>query len=83
LSLIAQFGTLVCVGVPPPTQLVNFHPLHFVANGIRIIGSAVGTRGDILEALEFVQQGVVKTTVNVTQLENLIPIANDFAKVML
>jgi hypothetical protein len=36
-----------------------------------------------LEALEFVQQGVVKTTVHVTQLENLIPIANDFAKVML
>ena len=81
LGMLAPFGTLVCVGIPPPDQLVSFHPLLFIDKGIRIVGSAVGTRGEILEALEFVRRGVVTPTVHVTALSNLSQIVKDFTKV--
>lgn len=75
-EMLAPFGIIVCIGIPPPNELVHFHPLKFIDLGIRVIGSAVGTRGDILEALEFVSRGKVKPTVQKTRLENL----NDIAK---
>lgn len=83
LGMLAPFGTLVCVGIPPPDQLVNFHPLLFIDRGIRIIGSAVGTRGDILEALEFVRRGLVKPDIKIIGLDDLNAVAQDFGKVCL
>jgi hypothetical protein len=50
---------------------VNFHPLLFIDLGIRIIGSAVGTRLDIQEAISFVERGLVKPTVQMTTLDEL------------
>ncbi len=52
MDFLGPFGTLVCVGIPPSDQRVSFHPMELVNKGIRIIGSAVGTRQDILEAAE-------------------------------
>ncbi|KAJ9193975.1 hypothetical protein DTO164E3_7563 [Paecilomyces variotii] len=69
--ILAPFGTLVCVGIPPPDQLVQFHPLTFIDNGFRVIGSSVGSRGDIQEAVEFVRRGVVVPAVQETTLEKL------------
>ncbi|KAK0110971.1 hypothetical protein ONS95_001352 [Cadophora gregata] len=71
LAMLGPFGTLVCIGIPPPTQLVNFHPLLFIDMGIRIIGSAVGTRLDILEAVSFLQRGLVNPVVQMSTLEEL------------
>jgi propanol-preferring alcohol dehydrogenase len=71
LGMLGPFGTLVCIGIPPPSQLVNFHPLLFIDLGIRIIGSAVGTRLDIQEAISFVERGLVKPTVQMTTLDQL------------
>lgn len=81
LSILAPFGSLICIGIPPPNQLVSFHPLTFIDKGIRIIGSAVGTRGDILEAIAFVERGLVKPLILKTKLENLSDIAKEFGKV--
>jgi propanol-preferring alcohol dehydrogenase len=71
IAMLGPFGTLVCIGIPPPSQTVNFHPLTFIDLGIRIIGSAVGTRLDIREALMFVQRGLVTPTVHMARLEDL------------
>jgi propanol-preferring alcohol dehydrogenase len=71
LGLLGPFGTLVCIGIPPPSQLVTFHPLLFLDMGVRVIGSAVGTRLDIKEAVAFVQRGLVQPTVSMTTLEEL------------
>lgn len=81
LLILAQFGTLVCVGIPPPDQTFAVHPLQFIGKGIRVVGSAVGTRGDILEALEFVRRGVVEPRVELTTLDSLTEIARGFGKV--
>lgn len=71
LEILGPFGTLVCVGIPPPTDQIHFHPLQFIDKGIRIIGSMVGSRGDIVEAIRFVQNGKVVPRVKVIELEEL------------
>ncbi|KAB5533491.1 alcohol dehydrogenase [Coniochaeta sp. 2T2.1] len=60
LDCLGYFGTLVCVGIPPPQGKFAVHPLRLIDSGIRIVGSLVGGRGDIAEAMEFVRRGVVK-----------------------
>ncbi|ETN44935.1 uncharacterized protein HMPREF1541_09810 [Cyphellophora europaea CBS 101466] len=80
INWLAPFGTLVCVGVPPEDQLVNFHPAWFIGKGIRIIGSAVGTRQDILEALEFLRRKVVKPVVEIVELDQLNAITDGLDK---
>ncbi|KAF2454247.1 hypothetical protein BDY21DRAFT_366350 [Lineolata rhizophorae] len=81
LEFLGPFGTLVCVGIPPPWETVSFHPLLFIDKGVRIVGSAVGTREDIRDALGFVARGLVKPTVLPAKLEDLPHIANTFAQV--
>ncbi|KAL2816069.1 chaperonin 10-like protein [Aspergillus cavernicola] len=74
LNSIAPFGSLVCVGIPPPTENFNFHPLLLIDKGIRLVGSMVGTRGDMQEALEFVVSGRVLPDVQVVEFDQLISI---------
>ena len=81
VEFLAPFGTLVCIGIPPTDQVTFFHPAWFVDKGIRIIGSAVGTRGDLLEAVDFVSRGVVIPAVKVVSLDQLSEIAMGFSKV--
>jgi propanol-preferring alcohol dehydrogenase len=74
LHSIAPFGTLVCVGIPPLCEEVSFHPLLLIDKGIRIIGSAVGTREDIGETVEFLVSGKVVPDVQVVEFDQLISI---------
>lgn len=71
MGMLAPFGTLMCLGIPPPPQTFSIHPLDFVQHGYTIMGSAVGTRRDTLEALEFVARGLVKPKVQWAELERL------------
>jgi propanol-preferring alcohol dehydrogenase len=63
LGMLEPFGRLVCIGIPPPSQPITFHPLLFIDMGIIVIGSAVGTSLDIQEAISFVERGLVRPTV--------------------
>ncbi len=81
LEFVAPYGALVCVGIPPPDQQVRFHPILGISKNIRIIGSAVGTRKDIWDAIEFVKRGVVTPRVQMARLEDLSDIAQNFQKV--
>ncbi|EXJ56186.1 hypothetical protein A1O7_09117 [Cladophialophora yegresii CBS 114405] len=81
LEFVAPLGTVVCVGIPAREDKVSFHPTLGINNGVRIIGSAVGTRKDIWEAIEFVQRGAVKPAVEMATLDDLTEIAKNFGKV--
>lgn len=80
LEMLAPFGTLMCLGIPPPPQSFAVHPLWFIQYGYRIMGSAVGTRRDTLEALEFVSRGLVKPIVQQAELSNLSELMEDVVK---
>ena len=79
-SMLGPFGTLMCVGIPPPDHLVNFHPVFFVSKGWRVLGSAVGTRTDILEALEFVKRKLVTPKIQWGKFEDIASLLVDVAK---
>lgn len=80
---VAPFGTVVCVGIPPLHQTLNLHPLKFIDTGIKLIGTLVGTRTDTLEALSFVQRGLVKPAVQVITLDKLPDAMKGVGKVLL
>ncbi|KAJ8115560.1 hypothetical protein OPT61_g2822 [Boeremia exigua] len=42
-----------------------------VAKGLQIVGSAVGTRKEAIEAVEFAARGIVKTHYTVEKLDKL------------
>lgn len=71
LGMLAPFGTLMCVGIPHAEGLIAFHPFLCIALGFKIMGTAVGSRRDTLEALEFVKRGLVKPKVQWGELESL------------
>lgn len=81
LEMLGPYGTLVCIGIPPADQLVTFHPLSFIDKGISIIGSAVGTRRDIIDAMMFVERGLVKPHIQCVTLDDLPRIAQEFGQV--
>lgn len=61
--------------------MVTFHPAWFVDKGLQIVGSAVGTRKDLLEAINFVSRGIFVPRVESVSLDQLSEIAKDFSKV--
>lgn len=81
LDLVAAFGTLVCVGIPPPNETMSLHPLVLIDRGITVLGTLVGTRTETLEALDFVRRGVVTPAVNIIGLEELSDVARNLATV--
>ncbi|KAJ5360322.1 alcohol dehydrogenase [Penicillium concentricum] len=80
LSCLDYHGTLVAVGIPPPTSKISLHPLSLIDYGIRIIGSITGDRVDIAEAAEFVRKGLVKprvTEVGIHELDKYVGRVNE------
>jgi alcohol dehydrogenase, propanol-preferring len=69
LKSIRRGGACVLVGLPPEEIPVPIFDT--VLNGIKIIGSIVGTRKDCQEALQFAAEGKVKTIIEVQPLEKI------------
>ncbi|KAL8382031.1 hypothetical protein RB595_006016 [Gaeumannomyces hyphopodioides] len=80
LGMLAPFGTLMCVGIPPPNAFISFHPIKLIDTGIKITGSMTGTRKDVLEALEFVRRGVVVPKVHSGKLADMTRLMLEVAK---
>lgn len=71
LGCLDYYGTLVAVGIPPPSSKISLHPLLLIDYGIRIIGSLTGDRVDIAEAAEFVRKGLVKPKIKEIDIAEL------------
>ncbi|WP_058300899.1 alcohol dehydrogenase AdhP [Gorillibacterium timonense] len=71
-------GTLVLVGLPPEKMEVPI--FNTVLDGTRIVGSIVGTRKDLQEALQFAAEGKVRATIESRRLEDINEIFAEMAK---
>lgn len=79
-DMLAPFGTLMCVSILPEDARVYFHPLWMIQKGWTVKGSSVGTRADILAALEFVKRRAVVPQIEWADLKNLEVLINKMAK---
>ncbi|MCQ6265228.1 alcohol dehydrogenase AdhP [Fictibacillus sp. WQ 8-8] len=66
---VKRGGTLVAVGLPPEELPIPIFDT--VLNGVKVVGSIVGTRKDLQEALQFAAEGKVKTMIEVQPLEKI------------
>jgi propanol-preferring alcohol dehydrogenase len=80
IDLLRFGGRVVCVGIPENTTapIKSANPAVFVAKSIQVVGSAVGTRKEAIEAIDFAARGVVKTHYRVEKMDKL----NDIFKEM-
>lgn len=69
IGLARRGGTIVLVGLPPgdfPTPIFDV-----VLKGLTIRGSIVGTRQDMVEALDFFSRGLIHPTVEAARLDEI------------
>lgn len=82
VNLLRFGGRVVCVGIPggdvEPIGSANAGIL--VAKAIQIVGSAVGTRKEAIEACELAARGVVKTHFRTEKLEKLPSVFEEMHK---
>lgn len=74
-SAVKRGGKCVAVGLPPEVMEVPIFDT--VLNGISIVGSIVGTRKDLQEALQFAADGKVKTIVETATLDEINTVFDD------
>ncbi|WP_134685302.1 alcohol dehydrogenase AdhP [Brevibacillus migulae] len=75
---VRRGGTCVAVGLPPEDMPVPIFDT--VLKGIKVVGSIVGTRKDLIEALQFASEGKVKTIVQTKPLEEINEIFEQMEK---
>lgn len=68
-AAVRRGGSVVAVGLPPEEMPIPIFDT--VLNGIKVIGSIVGTRKDLMEALQFAAEGKVKTIIETRPLEEI------------
>lgn len=66
------------VGLPP--ESIDVPIFDTVLNGTKVVGSIVGTRKDLQEALQFAAEGKVKTIIETRTLEEINDIFDDMLK---
>ncbi|KAL8661813.1 MAG: hypothetical protein Q9202_005239 [Teloschistes flavicans] len=73
IDMLRFGGTVVCVGVPEgdPVPMGNAFPAKLIFKGATIASTAVGTRKDAIEVLDFAARGVVNTVIRTEKLDKL------------
>ncbi|MDX8366843.1 alcohol dehydrogenase AdhP [Cytobacillus sp. IB215665] len=72
---VKRGGKCVAVGLPP--EMIEIPIFDTVLNAVSVVGSIVGTRKDLQEALQFAADGKVRTTVTKAKLEDINDIFAD------
>ena len=72
---VRRGGTFVLVGLPPEEMPVPIFDT--VLNGIKLVGSIVGTRKDLQECLQFAADGKVKAIIEVKSISDINEIFSD------
>lgn len=75
---IRRGGACVLVGLPPEELPIPIFDT--VLNGVKVIGTIVGTRKDLKECLQFAAEGKVKAITEIKQLEDINDIFADMEK---
>lgn len=79
VDLLRFGGRVVCVGIPEgdvvPIQSAN--PGIMVSKALQIVGSAVGSRKEAIETMEFAARGLVKSHYRTEKMDKLTDVFNE------
>ncbi|MCM3039619.1 alcohol dehydrogenase AdhP [Paenibacillus motobuensis] len=75
---VRRGGTCVAVGLPPEKMEIPIFDT--VLNGVKIVGSIVGSRRDLQETLQFAAEGKVKAITETRKLEEINDIFDEMEK---
>lgn len=78
VNAVRAGGTVVAVGLPVDTMDLSIPRL--VLDGIRVVGSLVGTREDLAEAFQFGAEGKVVPQVHMRPMEDINDIFDEMEK---
>lgn len=79
LTLLRFNGTLVCVGVPEgeAQPIASAAPALMIFKALKIVGSAVGSRKEAIETLDFAKREIANTHYRLAKLEDLNQVFKD------
>ncbi|KAF9469457.1 chaperonin 10-like protein [Collybia nuda] len=77
LMYLRETGTLVCVGMPGGGAMINAPVNLLIAKKLNIVGSSLGNRQDVIEALQLAAQGKVKCQYEVKEFSELQSVLKD------
>jgi len=79
VDLLRFGGRVVCVGIPEGdvVPIKSANPGVMVAKALQIVGSAVGSRKEAIETMEFAARGIVKTHFRTEKMDKLSDIFNE------
>lgn len=82
LHFLRYNGTAVCVGIPEnePQAVASAYPGLFITKHLNITGSAVGTRAEAIETMEFAERGVIKTHFRTEKMDALTDVFKEMEK---
>jgi propanol-preferring alcohol dehydrogenase len=69
LEIVRRKGTVALIGLPPGTFPMPI--IDVVLKGITVRGSIVGTRKDLIEAIQFAHEGKVRAEIHKAKLEDI------------
>lgn len=75
---VRRGGVVVAVGLPPENMEIPIFDT--VLNAIEVVGSIVGTRKDLQEALQFAAEGKIKSNIEVRKLDEINDIFDELEK---
>ncbi|KAL8694150.1 MAG: hypothetical protein Q9218_001147 [Villophora microphyllina] len=75
-------SAVIVVGIPEhdPVPIGGAFPVKLIFKGATIASTAVGTRKDAIEVLDFAARGVVKTVIRTEKLEKLTDVFKDMSE---
>lgn len=80
IDMVGVQGTVVCVGLPEGDVEIRVAPAKLIFKLARIVGTLVGTRVDIIEALDFAARGKVSYPYHVVKPEQVVETLEQMAK---
>jgi propanol-preferring alcohol dehydrogenase len=79
LNYIDYNGYLWCIGLMKPEEKLHVSPFQLIFKNIKVGGSLVGTRVDLIEALDFLGRNLVAPAVTTYPMEKIQDILQDMA----
>jgi propanol-preferring alcohol dehydrogenase len=79
VDLLRFGGRVVCVGIPEGdiVPIKSANPGILVAKSLQVVGSAVGSRKEAIETMDFAARGIVKTHFRTEKMDKLTDVFNE------